>query len=612
MKSMRNSNIRLLAALAGALLGGSAFALPVPGYVYPCSMQAGTTNRIIVGGMFMRSVNGAFVTGDGVTVTRVMQVPGFPRAAGKTQLPWASKWLYDILAGDRSDRPLPPEAIDEKTDWIGCDWWAHLNEHDLLELQIVSRFWHTPPDYPQPTPALDQLVILDLDVAEDATPGMRELLVHDDTSISAPHPFLITREPHVAEPSFVIPMDEQRNLRLPHILHIPPNLPVQTPPVAIDGQAWPGEVDEFRIRLKKGVRFTFEMFARELMPYQGDAVPGFFNPVMRLYDPKGFEVAYEDDFYYLPDPILSYIPPADGVYTLKIHDNLYRGRQDNVYIVRCYEDSLGGHSFTPQNRAFVCFPPPAAHLPPDKGEGVDVRKGKIDCPGRTMRHDFKVAEPCTLDFELFARRTGSPLDGVIRLYGPLEPSEPIATAPLLAEWDDVDKFLAGTIPQAIIDPRGSWTFLNPGSYSLTVSDRYELGGDFHSYTLSISRRRPDFEVYTENSSFIVSGKDMSTKLRIVRHNGFTGEVTVEGNDDFDCDYEPGVSNKPGIVTFTPKKNDWSGLKIAQFFASASAGKGKKRIVRRITPTDSAEQAFAYTHLVPQRAFFFYKKPEGNE
>ena len=608
---MRNSSIRLIAALAGVVLCGSAAALPVPGYVYPCSSQVGTSNRIVVGGMFMRNVNGAVMSGDGVRVTRVVQVPSFPRASGKTQIPWARKWFYEILAGDRSDRELPPEATDEQTDWSPCDWWAHLNERDELELQIVCRFWHTPESYPQPTPALDQLVILDLDVDANAKPGMRELMVYDRSSISAPHPFLITREPHVVEPSFVIPTNDLRKLGLPHVLHIPPNLPVQTPPVVIDGQAWPGEVDEFRLKLRKGVRFTFETFARELMPYQGDAVPGFFNPVLRLYDPNGREVAFEDDFHYLPDPILSYIPTCDGVHTLKIHDNLYRGRQDNVYIVKCYEDSPDGHSFTPQNRAFVCFPPPAAHLPPPAGPDVDIRTGTIDCPGRVIRHDFQVSEPTTLSFELFARRTGSPLDGVIRLYGPLDPSEPIATAPLLAEWDDVDKFLAGTIPQAIIDPCGSWTFLKPASYSLTVSDRYGLGGDFHSYTLSISRHRPDFEVYAENSSFLVRGQSPSTNLRIVRHNGFSGEITVEGNDDFDCDYEPGVSNKPGIVTFTPKRDDWTGLKTSQFFASAAVGKGKKHVIRRrITPSDSAEQAFAYTHLVPQRAFFFYR-PEGN-
>jgi len=602
----------LISLVLLALTGGQAlFAKPVPGYVYPSSQQVGTTARIVVGGMFMRSVNGAIVTGDGVKVTRVVQVPGFPRGSGKNEISWAQEWFYDILAGNRSKRELPLEAVTPESDWQHCDWWEHLDQHDDLEFQLISRFWHTPGNYPQPTPALDQQVILDIEIAKDAKPGRRELMVFDRNSISAPHPFFITKEPHIVEPTFVIPTNDLRKLPLPHILHIPPNLPVQNIPVVLDGQAWPGEVDEFRLRLKKGVRYTFEMTARELLPYQGDAVPGFFNPVMRLCTPDGREFAVEDDFYYLPDPILSCIAPTDGVYTLKVHDNLYRGRQDCVYTIRCYKESPNGHSFTPQQRAFTCFPPPAAHIPPAPGGDVDVRTGLIDCPGRTVRHDFTVKEPITLDFELFARRMGSPMDGIIRLYGPVSPSVSVSSAPLLAEWDDVDKFLAGTIPQAIADPRGAWTFLTPGNYSVTVSDQYEAGGKYNTYTLCISKRQPDFEIYAESSSFLLRGSDVSTTIRIVRHNGFDGDVTIGSNDDFACDYTvSSTATEPETVTFTPKKTDWSGVKCAQFFASATVGPAKKRIVRRLTPTDPAEQAFAYTHLVPQRAFFFIR-PDKN-
>lgn len=609
---MRNSFRMRLAVAVAVLLGARTLvALPVPGFIYPSSMQAGTSARIVVGGMFMRGVNGAVVSGDGVKVTRVVQVPGFPRATGKTEIPWSREWLYDIIAGNRSKRALPPEATDEETDWSRCDWWEHLDERDDLELQIICRYWNTPENYPQPTPALDQQVILDIEVDASARPGKRELLVYDGSSISAPHPFFITQEPHVVEPFFVIPTNELRTLRPPHVLHIPPKLPVQVPPVVIDGQAWPGEVDEFKLRLKKGVRFTFEMVARELLPYQGDAVPGFFNPVMRLADPSGKEIAVEDDFHYLPDPILSLVAPADGVYTLSVHDNLYRGRQDCVYTIRCYEDSPLGHSFTPQQRAFVCFPPPAAHQPPPSGEGVELFQGKIDCPGRIMRHDFTVKEPVTLNFELFARRMGSPIDGLIRLYGPLSRTTPLSAAPQLAQWDDVDKFLAGTIPQAISDPRGSWTFLSPGDYCVAVSDQYMSGGDNHSYTLCISRREPDFEVYSENSSILLRGNEGSAKIRVVRHNGFEGKLTIEGNDDFDCDFTiDGNPKEPEEVTFTAKKGDWKGLKCVQFYASAEIGPGKKTVRRRITPADPAEQAFAYTHLVPQRAFFFHR-PDDN-
>ncbi len=587
-----------------ALVANVASALPVPGYIYPSSMQRGTTSRILVGGMYMRAVNGAVVSGDGVKVTKITQVPGFPRSPGRTQIPWLKAWFEDIMNGTVVHQDLPAEAIIEDTDWQHCSWWTKLDERDQLELEIVSRFWYTPENYPQPTPALDQLVIVDLEVDANAKPGRRELIVHDNQTISAPHPFYITEEPHVIEPTFVIPIGDMRKTPLPYILHLPGKLPVSKPPVSFDGEVWPGEVDAFKIQLEQGKRYTFETNARELLPYLGDAVPGFFNPTLRLFDPNGKEVAFEDDYYYLPDPVLSYVTEKAGVYTLEINDNLYRGRQDFVYTIRCYEDSLSGHSYTPQKRAFECFPPPASHFPPNAGKDVDLRTGVIDCPGRVIRNIVKVGEPCTLDFELFARRMGSPLDGIVRLYGPIAPGKSPLSAPMLAEWDDAPKFLAGTVPQAMCDPRGSWTFLDAGTYCVTVTDQEGNGGEHFSYTLSITKRHPDFEIYATASTYLMRGDDAEMNLKVAPLYGFKGKIKIEGNEDFYCDEEVDcASDKPLSVTVRAKK-PVKGLKTCQFFATAILD-DKTKITHRITPTDSAEQAFAYTHLVPQRSFFFY-------
>ena len=42
--------------------------------------------------------------------------------------------------------------------------------------------------------------------------------------------------------------------------------------------------------------------ARELVPYLADAVPGWFQATLVLYDKKGKEVAYADDYRFNPDP----------------------------------------------------------------------------------------------------------------------------------------------------------------------------------------------------------------------------------------------------------------------------------------------------------------------
>ncbi len=53
--------------------------------------------------------------------------------------------------------------------------------------------------------------------------------------------------------------------------------------------------------------------------------------MLTLYDAKGREVGYADDYTFHPDPVLSCRIPEDGEYTLEIRDAIYRGRADFVY-----------------------------------------------------------------------------------------------------------------------------------------------------------------------------------------------------------------------------------------------------------------------------------------
>ena len=60
-------------------------------------------------------------------------------------------------------------------------------------------------------------------------------------------------------------------------------------------------------------------------------MPGWFQAALTLYDSKGREVAYNDDFRFRPDPVLLCQIPADGEYVLEVKDAIYRGREDFVY-----------------------------------------------------------------------------------------------------------------------------------------------------------------------------------------------------------------------------------------------------------------------------------------
>ena len=113
------SNIRCAVVAVAGLFAATALAVPKPGYYHPSSVQVGTKTRVIMGGDLVGGVKGAWITGEGVKISRVVPVPGFPRAAGKTERPFVRNWLYDILEGKvkpTEHRKLPPEATLKETD----------------------------------------------------------------------------------------------------------------------------------------------------------------------------------------------------------------------------------------------------------------------------------------------------------------------------------------------------------------------------------------------------------------------------------------------------------------------------------------------------------------
>ncbi len=99
----------------------------------------------------------------------------------------------------------------------------------------------------------------------------------------------------------------------------------------------PGDVDRFCFHAEQGRQLVMEVQARSLIPYLADAVPGWFQATLALYDEKGKEVAFADDYRFNPDPVLFYEIPEDGEYELEIRDSIYRGREDFVYRIAVSE-----------------------------------------------------------------------------------------------------------------------------------------------------------------------------------------------------------------------------------------------------------------------------------
>ena len=104
-----------------------------------------------------------------------------------------------------------------------------------------------------------------------------------------------------------------------------------TLPAIVNGQILPGGVDRYRFPARKGQQLVVVAAARELIPYLPDAVPGWFQAALALYDAKGRELAHADHYLFHPDPVLHYEIPKDGEYVVEIRDSIYRGREDFVY-----------------------------------------------------------------------------------------------------------------------------------------------------------------------------------------------------------------------------------------------------------------------------------------
>lgn len=555
---------------------------PYVGCIYPAGVQAGTTNRLVVGGQFFWNIRGA-VAGAGVHVLDCELVPSFPVPTGD-QRKYLVKWLDQIAGGDRAQPRLPVEN-EHYNEWRSNRWYSTLGELDVGQLAIVERWLHTPRNPLQMSPSLSQKLLVTVAVDADAVPGPREFRVFNPAGVSPPRPLLVTAAPRIAEPLYVPPHRAQ------------PATPVVTNiPCALDGQIMPGATDRWILPLAKGRTITLRATAREFQPYIGDAVPGFFNAVLRILDRQGNELAFADDFHYHPDPVLTFTAPADGDYTLEIHDNLYRGREDFVYSI-----DIRDGAWAPPLHELSLSPLPAWDVP--SNALVRVYRGVVKEPGKPAQHTFTVKEPGELCFDLLARRAGSPLDARVTVW---------KSGREVARVDDVTNAVHfGSVIQAECDPVGRVKFDEPGKYTLRIEDEAGRGGPDYSYTLRLHRPAPRFEVWCLKSGISLrawwGGQRVSFK--VVRRDGFSGDVRLEETPTvrFTPAVIPAASNQMTVVMISKLQRPCTPTNIA-LVASGMVDGGKVTVP--VVPANEYNQAFAWDHLIPAREFILNGLP-GN-
>ncbi|MCX5758681.1 MAG: hypothetical protein NTU83_09295, partial [Candidatus Hydrogenedentes bacterium] len=240
--------------------------VPHIGYLYPAGGQQGTVMQTLAAGQFMRGANNAYVSGEGVHAT-VMQYAG---PLTNDQIRDVRQQINMLIRKRRAGLDAELLGLPEHP------LLRNIEKMDLRELEHWQKAYFDRDKRPM-NPQLSEMVLLEVTIDANAPPGDRELRLGTANGLTNPLRFQVQAAPELCE-------------REPNDLDASEMGTVDAP-VVLNGQIIAGDVDRFRFRARKGQHIVIEAFARALMPYLPDAVPGWFQPVLTLYDAQGKELA---------------------------------------------------------------------------------------------------------------------------------------------------------------------------------------------------------------------------------------------------------------------------------------------------------------------------------
>lgn len=625
--NMRNTGLFFLAALVWLFAGELTHAQrasqePHLAYAYPAGCQRGTTCEIIVGGQYLKTADEVFVAGKGVQV----EVISWYRPLTQGQVNDLRTKLRDTqerLAAE-GRQPLSNDELAKI---------AGITEDELRELKIYRQRERDPRRQPN-----DQLIeekTLRITVDKDAELGKRELRLLTDDAISNPLWLHIGTSPEMreSEPNNVPPRSWEPENQIANL------------PMVINGQIMPGDVDCFSFEARKGMRLVIQVAARDVIPYLADAVPGWFQAVLRVTDQFGKELSYADSFQYHQDPVAFFEVPQDGTYAIEIHDSLHRGREDFVYRITIGEtplvtsvfplgarvDSevelqLSGWNLTqttcsvqtmsrrqyrplrqfaiPQGDTVLHvplridkYPETLDQEPNDRIEQAQPIKiptiinGRIDPPGD---HDvFLIEGAGRVIAEVNARRLGSPLDSMIYLTdeqgNEIAFNDDFVDATQAMQTHHADSQLIARIP-------AQKTYLH-------ITDAQQNGGHEFAYRLSLRAPQPDYELRVTPSSIMArAGQTVPITVFAMRHDGFQEDIEValvDPPEGFELagGVIPGSADQARMTLTMPRQTSTEPIAL-EMEGSAKQRFSGRSMVRPAIPAENMMQAFIWHTLVP--------------
>ena len=570
---------RTLTRVAGLLLlaGSLRGAEPHIGYVYPAGGRQGSTVELLVGGQFLEDASGVVYTGTGLRGSIV----GYFKELTRQELNRLRNRKAKLEQTMQKESDETRATMESELAEILAEFTRQgYDESGRKRLKGVKR-----DPRKQPNAQLREQVTLRCRIDATASPGPRELRLQTPHGLSNAIMFHVGRVPEIRErePNDRAPVDDER-LSLPAV---------------VNGQVLPGDIDRFRIVATQGQRLVCKVAARSLVPYLADAVPGWFQAALTLYDADGKELLFVDDDHFDPDPLLVYDIPADGDYILEIRDAIYRGREDFTY------------RLTMADGVTLTGPLPTAARGPARQKGDVAEREPNDTPKQAqpvtlpvMLHGT-IAQPGEWDVFAFngrpgqsivvettARRAGSPLDSVVQLRGP-------GGNVLEVNDDHVDR------GQGLVTHHADSYVLRElpfeGRYTVHVGDIQGKGSERHTYRLRISGAQPDFELRVTPATLSVPpGGSVPLTVHLLRRDGFAGGVSLAlGNNPgryrLDGGFIPSGSDKVQATLTVPWKSEAGNRSLALIGRATIGG---ETITRQAVAAEDRMQAFLWRHLVP--------------
>lgn len=472
----------------------------------------------------------------------------------------------------------------------------------------------------QSSPQLADKIMIRINIASNVPCGLYDLRLQSPQGVSNMLPFEVASYPNVMESgkSTQYKPDEIKSL-----------------PAVLCGQATPGGIDYFRFTGKKGDKFVASVKGRTLVPYIADAVPGWFQPVIKIVDSRGKEIGYSDDYQSNPDPVIITELPKDGQYTLMIHDAIYRGRQDFNYRIQLgvipfvtgrypaygvvgkkvkqeiegvnlneskatiSAKKEGYHKFTytthtgtsnavsyyalPKGTSLIQFPENDRTL--TLNTAISDSLSKED---RIKRYRITVEDNQPISIELIGRRNGSRIDAVMKLKD--------GHGNLVAEADDKEDPLQGTMTFHA-DPVLKYTPARSETLVLEVSDLHRgFGKDYH-FLVRMQKQQADVNAFVSPANISVPSGGTATF-----HVDIEGKVkrpirlAIDGlpKGFTTSNLEFGSTKSWDFSVTAPKgaKLERVPIELKLYYPSKD-GEGQARIL----PADNMMQAFYYVHHI---------------